>query len=279
MKTCDLHTHSTFSDGTRTPAQIVDECVKTGLSAVALTDHNTVKGLSEFMEASKGKQIECINGVEISTDYKDKDIHIVGLFLKEESFPKVDAFLEIANARKTESTKNLIRALSKDGYKIDYDELRASHSGQINRAVVAAELLKKGYIPDIKSAFKTLLSENGGYYTPPKRVSSAEAIGFLSSVGAVSVLAHPYLTFDHEEAEAFLRMAVQHGLMAMETRYSTYTEEISGLASETARKFGLLESGGSDDHGDNKPHIRLGTGMGNLRVPYGFCEKMREANS
>lgn len=279
MKTCDLHTHSTFSDGTKTPGEIIDECVKTGISAVALTDHNTVKGLHDFMEHAKGKPIECVNGVEISTDYKDKDVHIVGLFLTDESFPKVEAFLEIANRRKTESTKNLIRALSNDGYKIDYDEIQSSHGGQINRAVVAAELLKKGYIPDIKSAFKILLSENGGYYTPPKRVSSAEAIGFLSSIGAVSVLAHPYLTFDHDGTEEFLRMAAPHGLMAMETRYSTYSDEISRIASETARKFGLLESGGSDDHGDNKPHIRIGTGMGNLCVPYGFYEKMKEANS
>ncbi|MBR3929327.1 MAG: PHP domain-containing protein [Clostridia bacterium] len=279
MKICDLHTHSTFSDGTRTPAEIIDECVRIGLSAVALTDHNTVKGLNEFMEYAKGKPIECVNGVEISTDYKGKDVHIVGLFLTEGSFSKVDAFLEIANARKAESTKNLIKALFEAGYKIDYDEIRASHAGQINRAVVAAELLKKGCIPDIKHAFKTLLSENGGYYTPPKRVSSEEAIEFLSSIRAVSVLAHPYLTFDKRDAEDFLRMAVPHGLMAMETRYSTYSEEISRIASETAKRFSLLESGGSDDHGDNKPHIRLGTGMGNLFVPYAFYEKLKETYS
>ena len=279
MKTCDLHTHSTFSDGTKTPGEIIDECVKIGLSAVALTDHNTVNGLFDFMNHAKGKPIECVGGVEISTDYKDKDVHIVGLFLTEEMFEKVDAFLEISNARKTESTINLIRALSKDGYKIDYDEIRSTHSGQINRAVVAAELLKKGYIPDIKSAFKTLLHENGGYYQPPKRVASEEAIEFLSSIHAVSVLAHPYLTFDADEAEEFLKMAVPNGLRAMETRYSTYSDEISIHASETAKRFSLLESGGSDDHGDNKPHIRLGTGMGKLCVPYGFYEKMREAKA
>ena len=113
-----------------------------GLSAVALTDHNTVKGLKGFKDAAHGKSIECVNGVEISTDYMDKDIHIVGLFLKEDCFSQIDAFLEAANERKTESTKKLVHALSKDGYKIDYDEIRQSHAGQINRAVVAAELLK-----------------------------------------------------------------------------------------------------------------------------------------
>ena len=276
LKRCDLHTHSTFSDGTKTPREIIEECVRIGLSAVALTDHNTVKGLSEFQNAAKGKNIECVNGVEISTDYKGKDIHIVGLFLTEENFPKVNAFLETSNARKTESTKKLIAALSKDGYRIDYDEIRACHEGQINRAVVAAELLKKGYVTDIKHAFRTLLNEKGPYYTPPKRVSSEEAIGFLSSIHAVSVLAHPYLTFNEYEADEFLRMAVPHGLIAMETRYSTYSEEISRIATETAKKYALFESGGSDDHGENKPHIRLGKGMGNLSVPYAFYEKMRD---
>lgn len=272
---CDLHTHSTFSDGTRTPAAIVDECVKIGLSAIALTDHNTVKGLYEFKNGAEGKNIECVSGVEISTDYKDKDVHIVGLFLNEERYHDVEVFLEKANERKRESTKKLINALSKDGYKIDYDEICQNHAGQINRAVVASELMKKGYIPDIKSAFKTLLLENGGYYTPPKRIASEEAIEFLASIRAVSVLAHPYLTFSVSEADEFLRMAVSHGLMAMETRYSTYSEEISKIASETAKQYGLLESGGSDDHGDNKPHIHLGTGMGDLNVPYEFFEKLR----
>ncbi|MBQ6716573.1 MAG: PHP domain-containing protein [Clostridia bacterium] len=271
-KMCDLHTHSTFSDGTKTPEEIVDEAVRIGLSAVALTDHNTVKGLKGFKDAAHGKSIECVNGVEISTDYMDKDIHIVGLFLKEDCFSQIDAFLEAANERKTESTKKLVHALSKDGYKIDYDEIRQSHAGQINRAVVAAELLKKGYITDIKSAFKTLLHENGGYYAPPKRIDSMEAIVFLNSIHAVSVLAHPYLTFHEAEAEGFLRLAVPNGLMAMETRYSTYSEAVSELASRTAKRFGLLESGGSDDHGGNKPHIHLGVGMGKLFVPYSIYE-------
>ena len=272
---CDLHTHSTFSDGTRTPAEIIEECIKIGLCAVALTDHNTVKGLYEFKNAAEGKNIECVPGVEISTDYKDKDVHIVGLFLKEERYNDVEAFLEKANERKTESTKQLIYALSKDGYKIDYDEIRSRHAGQINRAVVASELLKKGYIPDIKTAFKTLLLENGGYYTPPKRIASEEAIEFLNSINAVSVLAHPYLTFSVSEADEFIKTAVSHGLVAMETRYSTYSDEISEIASKTAKKYGLLESGGSDDHGDNKPHIHLGVGMGNLNVPYEYFEKLR----
>lgn len=276
MKICDLHTHSTFSDGTKTPEEIIDECIKRDISAVALTDHNTVSGLERFACAAQGKNIEAVCGVEISTDYKEKDVHIAGLFVRPERFRDVSDFLQEANARKCESTKKLINALSKDGYDISYDEIRNRHAGQINRAVVAAHLKEKGYIKEIKDAFRTILSENGGYYTPPRRVTSIEAIEFLSSVGAVSVLAHPFLTFENEEAEEFLRMAVGHGLTAMETRYSTYSEEINAIASSAAKKYGLLESGGSDDHGDNKPHIRLGTGMGNLSVPYEFYEKMRD---
>ena len=275
IKTCDLHTHSTFSDGTRTPEGIIEECIKRGISAVALTDHNTISGLERFMKAAEGKDIEAVCGVEISSDDMDRDVHIVGLFIDPAAFSAVSGFLEEANARKTESTKKLIAALSKDGYDISYDEIRKKHVGQINRAVVASHLKEKGYIQEIKDAFRTILSENGGYYTPPKRVTSIEAIEFLSSVGAVSVLAHPYLTFKPDEVEVFLKKAVPHGLLAMETRYSTYSEEISCLATRTAQKYGLLESGGSDDHGENKPHIQLGSGMGSLLVPESFFRHLK----
>lgn len=273
---CDLHTHSIYSDGTKTPGEIIEEGVRLGLSAVALTDHNTVRGLADFAAAAKGRKIKCVPGVEISTDDMGRDVHIVGLFLREECYEALENFMEEANQRKNESTRKMIEALKKDGYRVDYDEILSTHAGRINRAVVAAELLKKGYISQIKDAFRTLLREYGPYYTPPERISAVAAVEFLASLGAVSVLAHPYLTFKEDQVRAFLKKAEPHGLTAMETRYSTYTEEVNRLASETAREFGLLESGGSDDHGGNKPHIQMGSGMGGLFVPHAFYKKLAE---
>jgi len=274
---CDLHTHSCYSDGTCTPEEIVDIAVDLGLSAVALTDHNTVAGLPEFLTAAEGKPIQAVPGVEISTAYGETELHIVGLFLKEETFGELTALLDAFNQKKEESNRNLILALKQAGYALDYDEIRHSHQdGTVNRATIAAVLLEKGYVQSIQEAFQGLLSKKSGYYIPPERLSAFEAIALLRRLGALPVLAHPFLNLKTEEAlRGFLREAVPHGLAAMETMYPSFTPEATALARSIAREFGLRESGGSDFHGETKPHISLGTGNGTLAAPAEFVEKLK----
>lgn len=274
---CDLHTHSHFSDGTASPAQIIGEAVKLGLTAVALTDHNTVAGLPEFLDAAKGKEILAIPGVEISTGFMDREVHIVGLFLDPKAFARVTDFLSVINTRKEESNRNLIHVLRQAGYDIDYNEIRQIHKGNVNRAVIASVLREKGYISEIKEAFRGILSKKNGFYVPPERIDSMEAISFLRSIGAVPVLAHPYLSLQDGEIAAFLQKAIPCGLAAMETRYSTYSPETTAAAIQKAKAYGLLESGGSDFHGENKPDIRLGTGGGDLSVPDDFVKLLAES--
>ena len=271
---CDLHTHSRYSDGTAYPAQIVEEAVEAGLSAVALTDHNTVAGVPEFLERAKDTSVRAIAGVEISTGYLGKELHIVGLFLKAEDFDKITDFLSVINRRKEESNRNLIRRLNQAGYDLDYDRIRAENPGNVNRAVIAAAMLEKGYVSEIKEAFKGLLSKKSGYYVPPERISAFGAIEFLHSIHAVPVLAHPFLNLQEAELEVFLPRAKDCGLAAMETRYSTYSPETTAKAIKMACGHGILQSGGSDYHGNNKPDIRLGTGRGTLAVPYRFMEEL-----
>ena len=271
---CDLHTHSRYSDGTAYPAQIVEEAVEAGLSAVALTDHNTVAGVPEFLERAKDTSVRAIAGVEISTGYLGKELHIVGLFLKAEDFDKITDFLSVINRRKEESNRNLIRRLNQAGYDLDYDRIRAENPGNVNRAVIAAAMLEKGYVSEIKEAFKGLLSKKSGYYVPPERISAFGAIEFLHSIHAVPVLAHPFLNLQEAELEVFLPRAKDCGLAAMETRYSTYSPETTAKAIKMACDHGILQSGGSDYHGNNKPDIRLGTGRGTLAVPYRFMEEL-----
>ena len=236
---------------------------------MALTDHNTVDGLSAFLEASEGKDILAIPGVEISTTYQGTELHIVGLFLEPEYFAQTTEFLNRMNDRKEESNRNLIFALNQEGYELNYDEIKGNRQdgGTVNRAVIAAELLKKGYISEIKEAFQGLLSEERGYYVPPERISSFEAISFLRSVGAIPVLAHPFLDLQEDALCGFLEQAIPLGLVAMETRYSTYSEETTEAAVRIAKEYGLLQSGGSDYHGENKKDIHLGSGRGLLAVP------------
>lgn len=271
---CDLHTHSYFSDGTDSPAQLVEKAVALGLSAIALTDHNTVAGLPEFLKAAEGKAILAVPGIEISTGYNGKELHIVGLFLNPERFGQITEFLSIINRRKEESNKLLIENLIQAGYIMSYEEIAAKHQGSINRAVIAAELLEKGYISEMKEAFKGVLSSGNGYYQPPERIPSQGAIAFLRSIGAVPVLAHPFLNMQEEELTEFIRKAEPCGLAAMETRYVTYSPEITSIATRIARENNLLESGGSDYHGKNKPDIAIGIGRGNLAVPASYVPEL-----
>lgn len=274
---CDLHTHSHYSDGTFSPAEILAEAEQLGLSSVALTDHNTVAGLPEFLSAAQGSSVEAIPGVEISTAYGETELHIVGLFLPADSFDQITALLEEFNRKKETSNLLLIQNLNRAGYILNYEEICRNHSqGTVNRAVIAAAMLEKGYISSINEAFKGLLSKKGGYYIPPERLSAFDAIAFLRSLGAVPVLAHPFLNLKTEpELRRFLEEAIPHGLAAMETMYSSYSPETESMARRIAREFGLKESGGSDFHGQTKPHISLGFGKGTLAIPSSFSETLK----
>lgn len=267
---CDLHTHSIYSDGTFTPREIIDEAVASNLSAVALTDHNTIAGLSDFLNAANDKDILAIAGVEISTGYKDRELHIVGLYLEQSRFAAVENFLKVINDRKTVSNRNLITALQNAGFELDYDEILQKHPGMVNRAVIAAEMVDKGYISSISEGFRGILSSKNGLYVPPARISALDAIAFLRSVHAVPVLAHPFVSLEESELMDFLKEAVPYGLAAMETRYSSYSPQMTQRAREICEEFGILESGGSDFHGNNKPEISLGIGKGTLEVPSEF---------
>ena len=276
---CDLHTHSNFSDGTYSPAEIIAEAEKLGLSSVALTDHNTVAGLPSFMEAAKHSPVEAVPGVEISCQYGDTELHLVGLYLPMENLDVITVYLESLNRKKEESNRLLIRNLNQAGYCLDYDEIRQAHpDGTVNRAVIAASMLEKGYVSSINEAFQNVLSVKAGFYVPPQRLTFFNAIALLHYVEAVPVLAHPFLNLKTEDVlRACLQEAVPRGLIAMETMYSSYAPETEAAARRIAREFGLLESGGSDFHGATKPHIRLGCGKGNLAVPVAFADTLKNS--
>ena len=275
---CDLHTHSIYSDGTWTPAQMIDEAEKIGLSAIALTDHNTVAGLPYFFEAAKGKNVEAIGGVELSTDFEDVELHIVGLFIKEEHFDAIEALVAELKKRKEESNLLLVSALNAAGYAIDYEKIKAgTPKHHINRAHFASALLEKGYVSSIGEAFDTLLSKTGGYYTQPRRLDAFETIQYLKKIGCVSVLAHPFQELDEDGVRRFLTKAKPLGLDGMETEYAKYSVETVQKAKAIAKEFGVLESGGSDFHGDRRLGTHIGVGQGNLRVPLAFVESMKES--
>lgn len=276
MKSCDLHTHSVFSDGTFTPAQLIVAAKQAGLTALALTDHNTVAGLPDFLDAAAGSGVEPIPGIEISTDYGDVELHILALFVKPADYGPITKLMEEMVRRKEQSNIALAEALNRAGYPVDLAAIKAkTPNGQINRAHIAAELARLGYAVDIQDAFKKLLSPKRGLYVPLKRICSFEAIRFIKDLGCTAVLAHPFLNLDEAALRAFLPKAVECGLDGMEVAYSKYSPETTALAKKIADEFGLKYSGGSDFHGGNKPDIAIGKGRGDLAIPMAWLENLR----
>lgn len=268
MNYCDLHTHSVFSDGTYTPTELIDSAVSLGLSAIALTDHNTVDGLPEFLAASRGKEILAIPGAEFSVDYNGTELHLLGLNIPECQFDRVTKLMDAFIERKRQSNIDLIDALNAAGYHLDYETIKnATPNGKFNRAHIAAELTRLGYTPSIQDAFRQLLHPSKGYYKEPLRTSVWEMLDFLKEIGAVPVLAHPFLNLDEEELERLLPRAKERGLVGMECVYSANNEETTAKSFALADRFVLRYFGGSDFHGANKPDIALGIGRGHLQIP------------
>lgn len=275
-KYCDLHTHSNFSDGTNTPTELIRLAEKAALTAVALTDHNTVEGLPEFLKAAENSPVEAVAGIEISVNHKNTELHLIGMFLQPRHFAAIRALLEDGNRRKEESNRLLARALNRGGYHVDYEALCSGTRGQVNRAHFAAALTKAGYTASVQEAFATVLHEDAGFYQAPARPDAGDVVTFLRTLGIVPVLAHPMIDLSDEALAQFLMEVVPRGLMAMETIYPLYDEAQTRRARELAAQFGILESGGSDYHGGTKPDIRIGVGRDNIRIPARILDELKK---
>lgn len=273
---CDLHTHSTYSDGTFSPEALIRCAESAGLQAVALCDHNTVAGLPDFLAAARESWVEAIPGIEFSTDYLGTELHMLGLFIQPQHYAAVTELVDSMLRKKEHSNIDLVNALRGADIHLDYPAIKAAtNGGTVNRAVIAAEMVRLGYCGSVKEAFSLWLSPKRGFYQPPPRLDVFEVIRFIKSIGAVAVLAHPFLSLEEAGLRGFLAEAVPCGLDGMETLYPKFTPEETALAHRIAEEYGLLESGGSDFHGANKPDIQMGTGRGELQVPTALLEALR----
>lgn len=275
----DLHLHSTHSDGTLPPAALIQRIKSAGLSAAALTDHNTVSGVPAFLEEAHRQGVTAVTGVELSTVRDGRELHLLGLFIPPEHLSDVTALTEDYLVRKEQSNRDLVARLAADGYRVDYNAIReATPDGNVNRALIAKALLAGGYVPSVKAAFDTLLGEGMGYYIPPSRIDFLEAIRFLRSIRTVPVWAHPLQYIDEATVTALLPLAEEAGLIGMEVMHSSYTEATVTAAKALADRFGLLYSGGSDFHGAVKPDVYLGIGSREgtePNIPDEYYERLR----
>lgn len=279
----DLHVHSNRSDGSFTPTELVDYAIQKGLSAFALTDHDTTAGIDEAMtyasqkarEASGGSDskepmptVEVIPGIEFSTEYMSKDIHIVGLFIDHHApvfQSQIQAFVDSRILRNEKMCQNLQNA----GIDITYEKLLAAFpDAVITRAHYARYLLDYGYVKSMPEAFDRYIGDHTPYFVPREKVTPAQAVRLVLDSGGFPVLAHPTLYhMSDDRLEKLVSELKEAGLMGMECIYSTYTPAETRQMTALAKKYALLPSGGSDFHGSNKPKLDLGCGYGKLCVP------------
>ncbi len=276
----DLHVHSNASDGTFTPTQLVEEAKKAGLCAFALTDHDTTDGVAEAKRAAEAAGIELVPGVELSTEYEGKEIHVLGLYIDitNEALQK-----HMADFRDSRDNRNvyMLEKLRAEGFDITQEALEAMFpDAVITRAHVARYLLDKGYIPDIKTAFSEYIGEGCRCYVERPKVTPMDAVDYILEAGGTPVLAHPVVyRMERPQLKKMIAEMKAHGLVGMEAVYSENTPADEQDYRALAREQGLLITGGSDFHGENKPDIRLGKGRGGLYIPYSFLEEIKKARS
>ncbi len=273
----DLHTHSTASDGADTPSELVQKAVSCGLSAIALCDHDTVSGLEEFLFAAEKYNIEAVPGIEISTKLFSREIHILGLYVDMHCEQLKKRLSHLLNTRK-QRNHDMIAKMRANGIDISEEEVALNAQGEsIGRPHIAKTLVQKGYVDSIQTAFEKYLKNGRKFYIPREFLSPEETIELIHQSSGLAFWAHPMHSQRSERSvlRKFLSSLTPIGLDGIECRYSLFTKQQETVVSECAEKFNLLMSGGSDYHGLNQPSVHLGTGMGNLFVPYSFLEKIK----
>lgn len=278
MKAVDLHVHSDKSDGSMTPAALTAYAAKKGLRAFALTDHDTVDGLSEALEAAKDyPDLEVIPGIELSTEYKGRDIHIVGLYIRYED-PVFRKHLADFRASRILRNEKMCKNLADAGIDISFDKLQAEFAGSvITRTHYARYLLSHGYVGSLKEAFDRYVGDHTKYFVPREKVTPSQAVTLILNAGGIPVLAHPVLYHMSDAAlDELVAQLKEAGLVGMECIYSSYSASEERDMKRLANKYDLAYSGGSDFHGSAKPGLDLATGYGSLFVPETILDNLIE---
>jgi len=276
MSRIDLHTHTTFSDGTFSPTELVGLAAEKSIKVIAITDHDNFDGVLEAVKCGKEKNVTIVSGIEMSTDFESKEIHILGLFIDINN-NDFNSVLKSLKEKRKKRNKIAIEKLQKLGVDITYDELETISSNKIiTRAHFARILIKKGYVKSLREFFDKYMGEGKPAYVKREVVSPEKTISLINNSGGVAILAHPLLyNMTNNKLNEMICYLKDLGLKGIECIYSTHTEKDTRYLISVAEKYGLRISGGSDFHGANKPDIDLGTGYGNLYVPYELFENLK----
>lgn len=277
-KLIDLHTHSTESDGTLSPEELIKHAKEQGLSAIALTDHDAISGIEKARPVADELGLEFVPGVELSTDYQGQEVHILGYYIDTEQPEFLKQLKEFVDTREQRNEKMAV-LLQQERFDITMDALTAENPDSvITRAHFARYLVEHGFVKDRETVFAKYLGDGCKCYVPREKITPFEAIRLIQLGGGLAFFAHPVLChMNHDRLRFFIKSLKEAGLNGLEAIYSMNAPGDERNMIKFAEEFNLLISGGSDFHGSNKPQIQLGAGKGNLRIPYEILERIKEA--
>lgn len=277
----DLHIHSTASDGSLTPSEILQLAQKLNLGAIAITDHDSLEGSKEVFQAGIPACIKFLSGVEISAAYppflsRTGSFHILGYGIRLDDIALNQSLYKLRKARKNRNPE-ILKRLEKLGYSLTLAEIRrVVGEGQLGRPHIARAMVKKGYVASVDEAFDNFLGTDKPAYVNKYRIECIQAVRAIIAAGGIPVLAHPGLLGieDERTLEQFVGKLKEIGIRGIEAYYPEHTARQTKTYAELARRFDLLMTGGTDFHGKMMPEIKLGSGKGNLFVPYELYEKL-----
>ena len=281
----DLHIHSTASDGSLTPADIIDHAQKLNLAAIAITDHDSVDGSKEALQIDIPPSLHFLTGVEISAAHPpffpgSGSFHILGYAIHLDNRDLNQALSKLQDARKNRNPE-ILKRLNKLGFRISLEEVNQEvGEGQLGRPHIAYAMLKKGFVASINEAFDKYLGNAGPAYVDKDRIECEQAISIIRAAGGVPVLAHPALLNieNDQKLDALLQNLVKIGLAGIEVYYPGHSPQQIRQYTELAENYGLLMTGGTDFHGSITPDTKMGSGDGDLFVPYTLYKELIDAN-
>lgn len=272
----DLHTHTTASDGSDSPTELVKKAAEAGLAAVAVTDHDTVSGLDEACEAGKRYNISVVRGCELSVSSQYGEVHLLGLWLPENCSVIEKQLAKLRDNRDCRNER-IIARLNKLGVALSLEQVLAQSQGEtVGRPHIANALLKAGYVTTIQDAFVRYLGKDGSAFEPKEVLTPEAGVRLLANMGATVSVAHPMLIrCPLPWLEDTVSDLASHGLTAIEAYHSEHSAKHERCCADIAGRHNLGVSGGSDYHGLAKPAIRLGRGKGGLRVTVAVYDRLR----
>ena len=277
MERIDLHVHSTYSDGTLTPTELIQLAHIRNIKAIALSDHDSICGLAEGRAAAQTYGIRFINAIELSSFVGHQEIHILGYFFHND-LSSLESFLSEVREQREKRNKEMATRFSQYGLDISYhDVVKASSGNVITRAHFARALIEKNYVGSVNEAFKRYLSphSHSSVYVERTRIPSKTTLDIIKAANGISVLAHPIrYGLDSRGVERLVSTLSEQGLQGIEAQYSSYNKLNELELTHLAKTHHLKITGGSDFHGDIKPHIALGDGTEKTMIPYALLDAL-----